>query len=76
VSDREHTAFLNMCLDIYVFCGQACSPTSNYLTFAEKIPGNSEIPLGKIVLGALFNLLNRVSQHLMHNEIVPIIIGP
>ena len=62
-------------LDKYVFCGQAYSPTSNYLTLVEKIPGNSKIPLGKILLGALYNLLNRVSQHLMHNEIVPTITG-
>jgi hypothetical protein len=61
VSDREHTTFLNMWLDRYVFYGQTCSPTSNYLTVAEKIVGNSEIPLGKILLGALYNLLNKVS---------------
>jgi hypothetical protein len=61
VSDREHTTFLNMWLDRYIFCGQACSWTSNYLTLAEKIVGNSEIPLGKILLGALYNLLNKVS---------------
>jgi hypothetical protein len=65
VSDREHTTFLNMWLDRYVFCGQACSPTSNYLTLVEKILGNSESPLGKILLGALYSLLNIVSQHLM-----------
>jgi hypothetical protein len=65
-----------MWLDKYIFCGQACSPTSNYLTLAKKIPGNSEIPLGKILLGALYNLLNKVSQHLMHNEVVPTITDP
>ena len=76
VFDREHMAFLNMWLDKYVFCGQAYSPTSNYLTLVEKIAGNSEIPLGKILLGALYNLLNKVSQHLMENETVPTITGP
>jgi hypothetical protein len=65
VSDKEHTAFWNMWLDRYVFCGQVCSPTSNYLTLAEKIQGNSKMPLGKILLGVLYNLLNRISQHLM-----------
>jgi len=61
VSDKEHTTFLNMWLDRYVFCGQACGPTSNYLTLAKKIASNSKIPLGKILLGALYNLLNKVS---------------
>jgi hypothetical protein len=65
-----------MLLDRYVFCGQACSPTYNYLTLAEKIADNSEIPLGKILLGALYNFLNKVSHHLMQNETIPTIIGP
>jgi hypothetical protein len=76
VSGREHTTFLNMWLDIYIFCGQACSPISNYLTLVERISSNSEIPLGKILLGALYNLLNRVSQHLMENKTIPTITGP
>jgi len=76
VSDRKHIAFLNTWLDRYVFCGQANSATSNYLTLAEKIAGNSEILLGKILLGALYNLLNKVSQYLMQNETVPTITGP
>jgi len=65
ISNREHMPFLNMWLDKFVFYGQACSPTSNYLTLSRKIAGNSEIPLGKILLGALYNLLNKVSQNLM-----------
>jgi hypothetical protein len=76
VSHREHTTFLNMWLDRYVFCGKACSGTSNFLTLAEKISRNLEIPLGKIVLGALYSLLNRVSHYLMQNETVPTITGP
>jgi len=32
VFDKEHTTFLNIWLDRYAFYGQACSPTSNYLT--------------------------------------------
>ena len=76
VTNREHTGFLNMWLDKYVFYGQACSPTSNYLALVEKIAVNSEIPLGKILLRALYNLLNRVSQHLMKSEVVPTITGP
>jgi len=76
MSDKEHTTFLNMWLDRYVFCGHACSPTSNYLSLAEKVLGNSKISLGKILLGALYNLLNRVSQHLMQNDTVPTITGP
>jgi hypothetical protein len=42
----------------------------------EKISGSSEIPLGKILLRAVYSLLNIVSQHLMQNETIPTIIGP
>lgn len=76
VSDREHVAFLNMWLDRYLFCGQSCNPTFNYLTLAEKISTGSGIPLGKYLLGALYNLLNQVSQRLMKNETIPSITGP
>ena len=67
VLDREHTAFLNMWLDKYLFCGQACSPTFNFLVLVEKISANSRIPLDKYLLGALYILLNKVSQCLMKN---------
>lgn len=76
MTHREHTAFLNMWFDRYVFCGHAYAPTSNYLALAEKIAVNSKIPFGKLLLGALYNFLNRVSQHVMKSEVVPTIIGP
>ena len=76
VTNKEHTTFLNMWLDIYVFCGQVYAPTSNYHALAEKIAVNSEILLGKFVLGALYNLMNRVSQHLMKSEVVSTITSP
>jgi hypothetical protein len=50
--------------------------TSNYLVLVEKVVVKSEIPLGKILLRALYNPLNRVSQYLMKSEVVPTITGP
>jgi hypothetical protein len=43
---------------------------------AEKILGNSKIPLGKNLLGALYSLLNSVCQHIMQNKNVPTITCP
>jgi hypothetical protein len=43
---------------------------------AERIAMDSEIPLGKYLLGALYHLLNQVSRHLMKDETVTIITGP
>ena len=74
MDDREHVAFLNMWLDRYVFCGQACSPIFNCQVLAERV--DSKVSLGKYLLGVLYHLLNQVSQCLMKNEIVPTITGP
>jgi hypothetical protein len=49
---------------------------NNYLALSENIPVNSEIPFDKLLIGALCNLWNRVSQHLMKSEVVPTITGP
>lgn len=76
VSDKEYVAFLNMWLDRYLFCGQACSPTFNYLPLAEKLAADTEIPLGKYLLGALYHLMDQVSQYLIKNETIPTITGP
>jgi hypothetical protein len=70
VNEREHVTFLNMWLDKYLFCGSTCGPTFNYLPLAEKLALGSEIPLGKLLLGSLYNLMNQVAQHLMKNELV------
>ena len=75
VDGKVHIAFLNMWLDRYAFCGQACSPIFNYQVLAEKITVDYEVPLGKYLLDTLYYLLNLVSQHLMKNEIVPTITG-
>jgi hypothetical protein len=58
VTEREHVPFLKMWLDRYLFCGQSCSPTFNYLVLAKRIAMDYEISLGKYLLGALYHLLN------------------
>jgi hypothetical protein len=76
MTEREHVAFLNMWLDRYLFYGQSYTPTFNYQVLEEKISVNLEIPLGKYLLGALYHLMNQVSQDLMKNETIPTITGP
>jgi len=48
---REHTAFLNMWLEKFIFCGKAVGPTNNTLKMAECIANGNLIPLGKHLLG-------------------------
>ena len=51
VSVREHTAFLNMWLEKFIFCGKAVGPTNNNLKLAENLATGNPIPLGKHLLG-------------------------
>jgi hypothetical protein len=76
VNEREYVAFLNMWLDKYLFCGSTCGPTFKFLPLVEKLALGSEIPLGKLLLGSLYNLMNQVAQHLMKNEPVLTTNGP
>jgi hypothetical protein len=62
VNDREHIAFLNLWLEKIIFyCGSTCGPTTNMQSVAERFVIGSKIPLGKHLLGAVYQLLHRVS---------------
>lgn len=75
-NEKERVAFLNMWLDKFLFCGSSCGPTANYLGLVEKLYGGTDYPLGKLLLGSLYHMLNQASQHLMKGESVPTITGP
>jgi hypothetical protein len=64
VGDREHVAFLNMWLEKFVFCGKSFGPTSNCQIIAERLAHGSSIPLGKYLLGVVYNLLHQVAVSL------------
>jgi hypothetical protein len=68
VIDREHVAFPNMWLEKLVFCGKSFSPTSNCQIVAEQLAHGSSIPLGKYLLGAVYNLLHQVAVSLSTNS--------
>jgi hypothetical protein len=51
VSVREHTAFLNMWLEKFIFCGKSVGPTSNNLKLAENLATGNPVALGKHLLG-------------------------
>jgi hypothetical protein len=64
VNDREHVAFLNMWLEKFVFCGKSLGLTSNCQIISERWAHSSSIPLGKYLLGAMYNLLHQVAVSL------------
>ena len=76
VSVREHTAFLNMSLEKFVFCGKAVGPISNNLKLAENLATGNPVPLGKHLLGLVYHLLHQVSSRLRKNQPITNLGGP
>jgi hypothetical protein len=68
IDTREHTAFLNMWLEKHVFCGKSLGPTTNPLALAETLSSRTAVPLGKHLLGSLYQLLHQVSVKLSVGE--------
>ena len=64
---REHTAFLNMWLEKFIFCGKAVGPTNNALKMAETLANGNLVPLVKYLLGSVYHLLYQVSVRLRND---------
>nr|BBF89284.1 aminotransferase-like [Oryza barthii] len=64
VTSREHTTFLLMWLEKFLFCGSSCGPTTNWQFLAESLEAKKQIPLGKILLGYLYQMLNNASARI------------
>jgi hypothetical protein len=58
VTPREHTAFIMMWLEKFLFCGPSCGPTANWQRIAENLVEKKHFPLGKYLLGYLYQTLN------------------
>ena len=76
VSDREHTAFLNMWLEKFIFCGKTVSPTNTNLKLAETLATGNSVLLGKHLLGSVYHLLHQVSTRLRNNQPITNLGGP
>jgi hypothetical protein len=76
VSDREHVAFLNMCLEKFISRRKSFGPTSNCQIVAEQLAHGSSIPLGKYLLGAVYYLLHQVVVSLSTNSPIGSTGGP
>ena len=76
LSVREHTAFLNMWLEKFIFCGKAVGPTNNNLKLAENLATGNHVPLGKHLMGSVYHLLHQVSSRLRKNQPITNLGGP
>jgi hypothetical protein len=61
INDREHTTFLNMWLEKFIFCGKTVGPTTNMQSIVESLATGHLILLGKYLLGSIYSLLHQVS---------------
>ncbi|BAD53264.1 aminotransferase-like protein [Oryza sativa Japonica Group] len=70
VTPREHVAFLLMWLEKFLFYGSSCGPTTNWQFLAEALETKRQFPLGKILLGYLYQMLNNASAKIAVGSVV------
>src|SRR5512142_534685 len=70
VTPREHVAFLLMWLEKFLFCGSSCGPITNWQFVAEALETKRQFPLGKILLGYLYQMLNNASAKIAVGSVV------
>nr|CAE76020.1 B1292H11.6 [Oryza sativa Japonica Group] len=70
VTPKEHVAFLLMWLEKFLFCGSSCGPTTNWQFVAEALKSKKQFPLGKILLGYLYQMLNNASAKIAVGSVV------
>ncbi len=61
VTSKEHTAFLLMWLEKFLFCGPSCGPTTNWQHIAKNLLEKKQFPLGKYLLCYLYQTLSSAS---------------
>lgn len=76
ILDREHTAFLTMWLEKFVFCGKTIGPTSHFQSITKSLVSRHKIPLGKHLLGSSYSLLHHVSVKLSTGQPISNLWGP
>jgi hypothetical protein len=65
MTEREHTAFLNLWLEHFLFCGPSLAPTKNYLPLAYELAKGNTVGLGKLFLGEVYISLHLMSLNLL-----------
>ena len=68
VTEKEHTAFLNLWLEHFIFCGPSLAPTKNYLPLAYHLAHGNHIGLGKLFLGETYRYLHLMTSNLLNKK--------
>jgi hypothetical protein len=76
VTEKEHTAFLNLWLEHFIFFGPSLAPTKNYLPLAYELAKGNTVGLGKLFLGEVYRYLHLMSLSLLtQKKIGPVVPG-
>jgi hypothetical protein len=65
VTEKEHTTFLNLWFEHFLFCGSSLAPTKNYLPLAYELAKGNTAGLGKLFLGEVYRYLHPMSLSLL-----------
>jgi hypothetical protein len=65
VTEKEHTTFLNLWLEHFLFYGPSLAPTKNYLPLAYELAKGSTVGLGKLFLEEVYRYLHLMSLSLL-----------
>jgi hypothetical protein len=68
VIEKEHTAFLNLWLEHFLFCGPSLAPNKNYLPLAYELAKGHTVGLGKLFLGEIYRYLHLMSLSLLSHK--------
>ena len=68
VTKKEHTTFLNLWLEHFIFCGPSLAPTKNYLPLAYHLAHGNRTSLGKLFLGETYRCLHLMTTNLLNQR--------
>jgi hypothetical protein len=76
LSEVEYRAFLNMWLCRFIFCGNANEPILNHIAMATQLASGKRLPLGKYLLGSVYNMLHQTVTQMYTSQKIACVNGP
>lgn len=76
VLPREPVAFLILWLECFMFYGSTLGPTTNMQAIVEALADRQPVAVGRLLMGATYELLHKLSRQLSRGESVGHYGGP
>jgi hypothetical protein len=68
VFEKEHTTFLNVWLEHFMFCGPSLASTKNYISLAHRLTRGNPVSRGKLFLGEVYRFLHLTTSSLLSGK--------